>query len=648
MVGSLGETKTIDPDTVEVDLLGVSQAASRVAKPDAGQSLVVETQPGQVYDLDFDLSNAQVSSSTEGQLILSFPDESKITFLNLSGYEDGIRPIINANGEAIDIPALFELLASLNGENPLETAVGSNLTAQGGGGSIYNDELGENLDGLAASETLDGVEALSLDLIDGEEDELDLLSQAVETDTAIVTPVPEGCSLKLPDALNLIQGTNGNNVLRGTTGSDEIQGNDGHDRIYGGDSADVIVGGKGDDNLYGQEGDDFFLVEGNDQSADRFNGGSGTDTIHGSEGDDIITVRHLTRGDSIEEIDGCGGENVLAGTSGNNTIDLRNTTLTNIDRIDGGMGHDRITGSAGDDTIVGGTGNDYLRGEDGNDTFVVEGNGQGSDRFNGGTGTDKIQGSDGDQTVVVQHLTTGDSIEEIDLGTGNNVLSGTSGNNTIDLRNTTLTNVDRIDGDAGHDRITGSAGDDIIIGGTGNDYLRGEAGNDIFIVEGNGQGADRFNGGAGTDKIQGSDGDQTVVVQHLTTSDSIEEIDLGTGNNVLSGTSGNNTIDLRNTTLTNVDRIDGGAGHDRITGSAGDDIIIGGTGNDYLRGESGNDIFIVEGNGQGADRFNGGAGTDKIQGSDGDQTVVVQHLTTGDSIEEIDLRTGNNVLSGTS
>ncbi|WP_156176872.1 calcium-binding protein, partial [Kiloniella spongiae] len=95
-------------------------------------------------------------------------------------------------------------------------------------------------------------------------------------------------------------------------------------------------------------------------------------------------------------------------------------------------------------------------------------------------------------------LTTGDSIEEIDLGTGINVLSGTSGNNTIDLSNTTLTNVDRIDGGAGHDRITGSDENDLIIGGSGNDVLAGGDGADILIGD---SGNDVLRGGAGNDKF---------------------------------------------------------------------------------------------------------------------------------------------------
>ena len=647
--------------TQNTDNSGATRVGDRVehvvSKPVSGQEVSVHAVASDNYILDFNIGDADVSQNSDNQLTLTFNDQSRITFVDLAGYEDGQGPQLISGGEQIDIPGLFELLAELRSETPLETAAGNSLSAQGGGGSVYDEDFGESLEGLTGSGALGLGNASPIELVEQEGDDQTEEVQPAQTElqgndnapdeNPIEEAKAEDCELELPVTSNLIEGDERNNTLRGTDQSDEIRGYGGHDRIYGSDSADVIIGGQGNDSLRGEGGDDVFLVEGSDQGADRFNGGTGNDTIHGSEGDDVITVSHLTQGDSIEEIDGCGGTNVLSGTDRNNTIDLTNTVLTNVDRIEGGAGHDRITGSSGDDNIVGGTGNDYLRGGAGNDAFVVEGNNQGSDRYNGGSGTDKIQGTDGDQTLVVQHLTQGDSIEEIDLGTGTNVLSGTDRNNTIDLTNTTLTNVDRIEGGAGHDRITGSSGDDNIVGGTGNDYLRGGAGNDTFVVEGNNQGSDRYNGGTGTDKIQGSDGDQTLVVQHLTQGDSIEEVDLGTGTNVLSGTDRNNTIDLTNTTLTNVDRIEGGAGHDRITGSSGDDNIVGGTGNDYLRGGAGNDTFVVEGNNQGSDRYNGGSGTDKIQGTDGDQTLVVQHLTQGDSIEEIDLGTGTNVLSGT-
>ncbi|WP_020592039.1 calcium-binding protein, partial [Kiloniella laminariae] len=557
------------------DMVVDNPGAQVLVKPAAGQEVVVETGENSEYLLDFELVDVQVSGTGSEQFSLVFSDQSRITFTRLAGYAEDEEPRLISGDDKIAFSDLFDLLAQLNDGDVIETAAGTGdgLSASGGGGSVYDDDLGKTLDGLDSSSTLEDETAFLFNLLEADQPEASILDEAssdavlpanqgisaitdsdltanslredaaegdavyitafandpdgeevtysladnangffaIDPVTGVVTLTSTGasgldyetatshditvvatssdgtttsqiftvsvtdqiCEFKFPETTNLIEGDGRNNTLRGTDGSDEIRGHAGNDHILAGDGDDLIIGGTGNDTLRGEAGNDVFLIEGKDQGADRFIGGDGTDHIHGGDGDDVITVSHLTKGDSIEEIDGCEGTNVLSGTSGNNTIDLSNTTLKNIGRIDGGAGNDSITGSAGDDTIVGGTGNDNLRGGDGDDTFIVEGNGQGADRYNGGAGRDKIQGTDGDQTVVVSHLTAGDSIEEIDLGSGINVLSGTSGNNTIDLSNTTLTNVARIEGGAGNDSITGSAGDDTIVGGTGNDNLRG-------------------------------------------------------------------------------------------------------------------------------------------------------------------------------
>ncbi|MGS2722955.1 cadherin-like domain-containing protein [Porticoccus sp. GXU_MW_L64] len=448
--------------------------------------------------------------------------------------------------------------------------------------------------------------------------------------------------------LNEISGTNSNNSLTGTEGSDRIEGLAGHDNIDGAGGNDTITGGTGNDTLRGGDGDDTFHVEGTDQGSDRFIGGEGADTVQGGSGDDDITLSALLAIDSVEAINGGTGTNRVLGTSSNNTLDFSNTTLTDIDSIEGGAGHDNITGSAGDDTIIGGTGNDTLRGGDGDDTFHVEGTDQGSDRFIGGEGTDTVQGGSGDDDITVSALLASDSVEAIKGGAGTNRILGTSSNNTLDFSNTTLTDIDSIEGGAGHDNITGSAGDDTIIGGTGNDTLRGGDGDDTFHVEGTDQGSDRFIGGEGTDTVQGGSGDDDITVSALLASDSVEAIKGGAGTNRILGTSSNNTLDFSNTTLTDIDSIEGGAGHDNITGSAGDDTIIGGTGNDTLRGGDGDDTFLVEGTDQGADRFIGGEGADTVQGGSGDDDITVSALLASDSVEAINGSAGTNRVLGTS
>ncbi len=444
-----------------------------------------------------------------------------------------------------------------------------------------------------------------------------------------------------------INGTNSSNVIDGTPGDDVIDGLGGHDTINGFAGNDVIIGGQGQDNLYGGEGDDTFIVEGTDNYFDRFNGGVGVDTVLGGDGDDTIRVNHFTGDDTVEHIDGGLGTNVLAGTNSSNTIDVSNTTLTNISAIDGEGGHDTITGNSDNNVIIGGQGQDNLYGGEGDDTFIVEGTDNYFDRFNGGAGVDTVLGGDGDDTIRVNHFTGDDTVEHIDGGLGTNVLAGTNSSNTIDVSNTTLTNISAIDGEGGHDTITGNSDNNVIIGGQGQDNLYGGEGDDTFIVEGTDNYFDRFNGGAGVDTVLGGDGDDTIRVNHFTGDDTVEHIDGGLGTNVLAGTNSSNTIDVSNTTLTNISAIDGEGGHDTITGNSDNNVIIGGQGQDNLYGGEGDDTFIVEGTDNYFDRFNGGVGVDTVLGGDGDDTIRVNHFTGDDTVEHIDGGLGTNVLAGT-
>jgi Ca2+-binding RTX toxin-like protein len=107
---------------------------------------------------------------------------------------------------------------------------------------------------------------------------------------------------------------------------------------------------------------------------------------------------------------------------------------------------------------------------------------------------------------------------------------------------------------------------EIEVGG-GNDTVTGSAG------------ADTIDAGSGVDLINAGDGGDFVFG--------------GAGADVLNGDGGNDTIE-------------GGSGADNINGGAGDDSLIGGIGNDTIAGGEGND-WIFAGAG---DNINGGGGTD--------------------------------------
>ncbi|MGP3699846.1 nidogen-like domain-containing protein, partial [Rhodobacter sp. NSM] len=192
---------------------------------------------------------------------------------------------------------------------------------------------------------------------------------------------------------------------------------------------------------------------------------------------------------------------------------------------------------------------------------------------------------------------------------GNDILRGRSGN-------------DGLYGDAGQDTIRGGSGDDRLYGGAGSDQLFGEAG------------ADRLNGGAGNDILNGGYGadwaefltsSPVTVNLRLTgpqnTGDgrdrliSIENVESGSGHDVLRGTDGSNRLNGNNGN----DRLYGFGGRDQLQGGAGNDRLDGGNGDDALSGGSGADILI---GGSGRDTLSGGAGNDRLTGGAGADIFV--------------------------
>lgn len=149
-----------------------------------------------------------------------------------------------------------------------------------------------------------------------------------------------------------------------------IEGTDGNDLLTGTDADEDFIGGRGNDTLRGEGGSDYFFVEGHDQGADRIIGGGGYDVILGGDRDDTITLVAMTPADSIEEIDGGMGLNIVRGTAANNNLNFSATKLVGIHHIDGAAGNDDIRGSQGANIIIGGVGNDSLRGMGGNDLYL--------------------------------------------------------------------------------------------------------------------------------------------------------------------------------------------------------------------------------------------------------------------------------------
>ncbi len=462
----------------------------------------------------------------------------------------------------------------------------------------------------------------------------------------------------------------------------------------------TLDGGLGDDLLVASAGDD------------RIDGGAGIDTVS--------YANHFR------------GVAVTLGTTAQDTGAGRDTIL-NVENMTGTRFADRLTGNAGANVIDGGGGSDVLDGGKGIDTLsfasqatavsvslAAQGAAQayrlgqtvdarGFENLTGGAGDDMLAGDDrantidggaGDDVLMGDALGRRSGLDMLIGGEGNDTVSfatstaaviaalrnGALGSATIGNRTIArMQDVENITGGSGDDRISGNAAANILIGGAGNDILWGAAGDD------------RIEGGLGNDTISGGDGIDTAVyagaidttidlrnhasqqtghgIDRLT---SIENLVTGAGNDMISGSDGDNlfvdgggtdmfngrrgfdtlsfaavgtrvTIDLSSTqsqdsgatgikTLVDIEGLVGGSNVDYLTGSAADnaidggdggDVLVGGLGRDVIMGGDGNDFLVGDTLGlstdsnadNSADLLSGGAGSDVVIGGAGNDVL---------------------------
>jgi|GEM_PF-5021303 len=228
--------------------------------------------------------------------------------------------------------------------------------------------------------------------------------------------------------------------------------------------------------------------------------------------------------------------------------------------------------------------------------------------------------TDGSTSVQAFTVDVGDAIE------------GTLGDDTIQGNNGTG---DVIAGLAGDDTISGRSGNDTLYGGAGNDSLDGGSGADTLI---GGAGADVLDGGSGNDDTAsyvGSSAGVTVDLAAGTGSGGDAEGDTLSGIENVIGSDHNDVL-TGNSSGSGRNTLSGGLGDDTIIGAGGNDTLLGGAGDDSLTGAGGNDTLD---GGDGNDTLDGGAGTDSLSGGAGDDTIL---WDAGDST--VDGGTGHDVL----
>ena len=268
--------------------------------------------------------------------------------------------------------------------------------------------------------------------------------------------------------------------------------------------------------------------------------------------------------------------------------------------LSGTSSGDTLWGFAGNDTLSGGMGKDVMYGGTGNDVYYVDNAGDVITE-NPGEGTDTVRSSIG--------YTLGANLENLTLtgsasikGTGNaadNVIIGNSGNNSL----AGLGGADTIDGGGGIDTVVYSAspsGVNVSLAtgvGTGGD-AQGDVLSNIENITGSSY-ADTIEGSSGDNVLKGGGGIDTLSYAHATAGVAVN-LSLTTAQ--ATGGSGTDTVN-------GFENLTGSDFNDSLTGTSSANVLTGGNGNDTMDGGAGGDTLV---GGNGSDQLTGGSGADRF------------------------------------
>jgi len=434
-------------------------------------------------------------------------------------------------------------------------------------------------------------------------------------------------------------GVGGHNVITGGAGDKILFGGGGDNTIAGGGGNDIILAGGGTvDGAAGGTGGRFTisgLAFGNHSvidgglGNDLILGSGGSNVINGGGGDDIIgghaaiVVRDAATGRFAHLIS---VQTSLEGLGGNNVIS-------------GGAGNDIILGGAGSHTIDAGTGSDVVIGHYGQVTATNGGQNLTVEGWHGaaaGNGDNVItayhsaviMGGGGNNTITTYDATApadpANNLPAITAADRQILVFGANGIAKVDLLLAGGIKIHQAytaageENAGGNNRITVGDGNDIVFGGAGTNTITAGNGNDIILGHTGFVDLDRLANPDTTGRspdvigyVLGQDG----TVLHGTGS----TISTGTGNNVILGGTGNNTI---TTTGAGNNVIFGAAGAVTRNGAAGNALLYAETLEESLAGDN----TITAGLGfQGTNVVFGGIGNNRITVGDGNN-VVLGHL----------------------
>ncbi|MCG7392165.1 cadherin domain-containing protein [Microvirga sp. ACRRW] len=420
-------------------------------------------------------------------------------------------------------------------------------------GTIYADTLNgkagnDRLIGDAGDDTLMG--GAGEDILDG----------GIGTDTASyadaggdVVANLDNPSLNSGDAFNDTYVSIEN--LTGSSHKDRLSGNGANNVLDGGDDNDTLLGGGGQDTLIGGRGND------------ELDGGTGADTLSGGAGNDTYFVDDS--GDKVVEAIGQGNDIVTASVSyaldaTAEVEELYAAAGSTPINLTGSNSANKIYGNGGDNILNGGLGADTLQGYAGDDTYIIDNAGDviieaaGADQ-----GFDKVVIGADFQADHTYRLTAFDNVEAIEAlnSAGNVNLTGNSGSNFI----------------------IGNDGKNILDGGidTVRDTLQGGKGDDTYIIrDANDIISEAAGEGTDTALILSASyalgKDMSIEVVKADKSGGVSDFTL-TGNihaNTIEGADGNDVLDGGGSATDAADKLVGGAGNDTYYIRRSNDLIV--------------------------------------------------------------------------
>jgi VCBS repeat-containing protein len=550
-----------------------------------------------------------------GQLIInaSGPASFEYTVTNAAGATATSTVTVNT----VVTGTLADVIAVASG------TAGSNVQGQAGNDSLTGSSGMDRLDGGAGNDTMRGGTGADIYVVDSAYDMIGESGPAGEIDTVEtkLSAYTLGANLENLVLVGTAKGGTGNaenNVITGTSAVNDLKGMAGNDTLLGDAGNDTLSGGEGDDSINGGADIDTVSYLGTLGGVNVDLSLTGSQNTGGAGVDTIVDVENLIGTASNDTLGGNGGDNILDGGLGNDTVSYANAAagvtvslaLTTAQATGGAgtdtlKGFENLTGSAHADRLTGGTVANLLSGLGGNDSIY---GGAGNDTIDGGTGNDRMEGQAGNDVYIVDSLAdevieaaVASEIDEIrtslaayTLKANTEILSYT-GSANFDGTGTALKDI--LNGGIGNDTLKGMAGDDKLFGNGGNDTLVG------------GDGKDTLDGGDGTNMLDGGTGDDTYEIHSASAVNTIFEAAGAAGGlkdtvrtSLASFTLAANVEALVYTgagAFTGIgndgaNSITGGGGSDSLSGGIGLDTLDGGLGDDIMVGGADSDTYVVD------------------------------------------------------